>query len=105
MPDQIAQQTQSEPQADPKPEHKKPKEQPYEKVDRPFWKILVYNFFGGIAWGFGVLIGTTAILALIAFFINKNVDLVPVLGHFFAEVLKSAQNSLVPQGGNVPPLQ
>ena len=100
MPDQIAQQT------EPQPVQKKPKDQPYERIEKPFWKIIIYNFFAGIAWGFGVLIGTTAILALIAFFINRNVDLVPILGQFFAEVLKSAQNSLVPHGNMpTPPIQ
>lgn len=98
MPDQIIQ------QSEPQPEQKRPPEERFEKIDRPLWKMILYNFFGGISWGFGVLIGTSAILAIIAFVINKNIDLVPVLGHFFAEVLKSAQNNLVPQGG-IPPLQ
>ena len=100
MPDQQvqpAQQPQSQPEQDRVHER-------FEKIDRPLWKMILYNFLGGISWGFGVLIGTTVILAIIAFFINKNIDFVPVLGHFFAEVLKSAQNNLVPQG-NIPPLQ
>ena len=100
MPDQPVQQpVQQAPQPQKETAHER-----FEKIDRPLGKMIVYNFLGGISWGFGVLIGTTVILAVIAFFINQKVDLVPVFGRFFAEVLKSAQNNLVPQG-KIPPLQ
>ena len=50
----------------------------FRKVDRPFGQMVFYNFIGGIAWGLGVLIGTTIVFAIIAFLskillmFNKN---------------------------------
>jgi len=65
----------------------------YKNVQRPMGKMLYYNFIGGIAWGLGVLIGSTIIFALIAFFIGK-VDFVPLFGQFAAKVIESAQFNL-----------
>ncbi len=96
MPDQPAQQP-AQPEKQKEPPHER-----FEKVDRPLGRMIVYNFLGGISWGFGVLIGTTVILAIIAFVINQQIDLVPVFGRFFAEVLQSAQNNLVPQSTPLP---
>ncbi len=60
------------------------------RVNRPLGKMLINNFLGGIAWGLGVIIGTTIILALIAFFVSK-VDFVPILGKFLSDVIKATQ--------------
>ncbi len=100
MPDQPNQKTIPQTQPEPKKAH----EENFQKIDRPLWKMMLFNFLGGISWGLGVLIGTTLLVAVAAFFLNKKIDLVPILGRFMAEVLKSAQNNLVPQG-NLPPLQ
>lgn len=65
----------------------------YRKVERPLGKMVLYNFLGGIAWGLGVLIGTSIIFALIAFFVTK-IDFIPIIGQFLADVIKAAQNNL-----------
>lgn len=68
----------------------------YKNIDRPISKMLLFNFLGGIAWGLGVLIGTTIIFALIGIFVTK-IDFIPIFGEFAARVIKSAQVNLQPQ--------
>ncbi len=85
----------------PQPQPQPPKMENYERVHRPFWKMVFNNFFGGIAWSIGVLIGTTIVIAIAAFFIRK-IDFVPIFGHFFAEVLKSAQSNIQPTATPIP---
>lgn len=68
----------------------------YKNVERSFGRMILYNFFGGIVWGLGVLIGTTIIFALIAYFVTK-VDFVPIFGEFAARVIENAQTNLSTQ--------
>lgn len=68
----------------------------YKNVERSFGRMIIYNFFGGIAWGLGVLIGTTIIFALIAYFVTK-IDFVPIFGEYAARVIENAQTNLSPQ--------
>jgi len=53
-------------------------------------KILLNNFLGGIAWGMGTIVGIT-LLAVILSFLGKNVNLIPYIGDFIAEILKYLQ--------------
>jgi len=68
----------------------------FNKVERSIGKMLFYNFIGGIAWGLGVLIGTTIIFAIVAYFAS-NIDFVPIFGKFMANVIESAQTNLQAQ--------
>lgn len=74
-------------------EENMPPDSNYVKIERPLGKIIINNFLGGIFWSFGVLIGTGIILSIVAFF-AKNVDFIPILGHFLAKVLESSQQAL-----------
>ena len=65
----------------------------YKNVERSLGKIIVNNFIGGIFWSLGAIIGTTIIVSAIAYFVSR-VDVIPILGHFIAEVLKSSQEAL-----------
>lgn len=67
----------------------------FKNIHRSLGKMLYYNFLGGIAWGLGVLIGTSIIFALIAFFISK-IDFVPILGQILADVIKASQTNQMP---------
>lgn len=64
----------------------------YKKVERPLKKIIINNFVGGIAWSFGVLIGTGILFGIIVYFIRR-IDFVPILGKFLANVIQSAQTN------------
>ncbi len=59
--------------------------------------MIFNNFFGGIAWSLGVLVGASILIAIAAYF-ARRIDFVPIFGHFFAEVLKSAQSNLQQPG-------
>lgn len=50
-------------------------------------KILWNNFLIGLARGFGLAVGMTVIVAVVAFILSKLVTL-PLIGHFIAEIVK-----------------
>ena len=65
--------------------------QPYEHVTNSSkGKILLNNFLGGIAWGMGTIVGIS-LLAVILGYVGKNVNLIPYIGDFIAEILKYLQ--------------
>jgi len=64
----------------------------YKKVEHPLKKIIINNFVGGIAWSFGVLIGTGVLFSVIVYFVRR-VDFVLILGKFLASVIQSAQSN------------
>lgn len=64
----------------------------YKKVDHTLKKIIINNFVGGIAWSFGVLIGTGVLFGIIVYVV-RQVDFVPILGKFLAGVIQSAQTN------------
>ena len=62
-------------------------EEKYEQVKRSKKEIFLNNIIGGIAWGIGVTIGLTLLIALLGFLANQ-INLVPVVGGFISEVIK-----------------
>ena len=65
----------------------------YIEVSQSPGKRFLIGLLGGIGWGVGLTIGTTAILAALGFFASK-INFVPIFGQFLAEVIKSAQGNL-----------
>lgn len=57
----------------------------YERVKRSFKDIIFNNFVGGIAWGLGATVGVSIIIAILSL-ILKNINLVPFIGNFVAQV-------------------
>ena len=57
-----------------------------EKVHRSLKQMLFHNFLGGIAWGLGVTVGLSLLLAFVALVI-KEINLVPIVGQFMSDVL------------------
>lgn len=49
-------------------------------------QIFTNNFIGGLAWGLGVTVGLSLLLALLAF-IGARIDFVPVVGDFVSKVI------------------
>lgn len=49
-------------------------------------QIFTNNFIGGLAWGIGVTVGLSIFVAVLAF-IASNIDFVPVVGDFTAQVI------------------
>lgn len=50
-------------------------------------QIFVNNFLGGIAWALGVTVGLALIITILTL-ILKNVNLIPVVGNFVADIIK-----------------
>jgi len=59
----------------------------FEQVHGKMGNIFKNNFFGGIAWGLGATVGVTIILAIIGL-ILRQINLIPVVGNFVADVVK-----------------
>ncbi|MEX0616762.1 MAG: DUF5665 domain-containing protein [Candidatus Woykebacteria bacterium] len=51
----------------------------YTKVHLSTGKIMINNFLGGLAWGFGTVLGATIIAALVLFVLSK-LNTVPIIG-------------------------
>ena len=51
------------------------------------------GLLGGLGWGIGLTLGTALVLGILGLIVSK-IDLVPIIGHFSAEVIKSAQTNL-----------
>ncbi len=60
----------------------------YTKVHLSTWHLMRNNFVGGIAWGFGAVLGGTVIVALIIFLLNL-LNGVPVIGEFISSIIDS----------------
>ena len=58
-----------------------------DKVYRSRKKIILDNFIGGISWSIGAWIGTTIILAIVAYFLSKF-NFIPIIGNFVAQISK-----------------
>lgn len=61
-------------------------------LNRP-WRLMWTNFLGGVARGFGILVGASVIV-LIFFYILRGLVNLPVIGNFIAEVVKIVQKQL-----------
>ena len=58
----------------------------YEEVKANKRHIFLNNFLGGFAWALGATIGL-AIIFIILGLIAKNINLVPIVGNFVADVI------------------
>ncbi len=58
----------------------------YEEVKATGKHIFLNNFLGGFAWALGATIGLAIIFMLLGLII-KNVNLVPFVGNFIADVI------------------
>ena len=58
-------------------------------------KMLIPNFLGGLARGFGIAIGVTLLTAVIIYFMQWLVKWnLPVIGEFISEIVNIVENNL-----------
>lgn len=62
----------------------------YTRVHISTWKVILNNFLGGLAWGFGTVLGATVVVGLVVIIISK-LGGVPLIGSFFSDILQSFQ--------------
>ncbi|MFZ5354657.1 MAG: DUF5665 domain-containing protein [Bacillota bacterium] len=57
--------------------------------------LLINNFLGGLARGFGTAIGFTILGAVVLYMLRSAVLLnIPIIGNFIAEIVKIVQDNL-----------
>ncbi|PIR80071.1 MAG: hypothetical protein COU25_02040 [Candidatus Levybacteria bacterium CG10_big_fil_rev_8_21_14_0_10_35_13] len=61
--------------------------QKHEELHKNKKEIFVNNFIGGIAWALGATVGLAIIIAILGL-VLKNVDLIPFVGNFVAQVIE-----------------
>lgn len=61
--------------------------QKYERVNLSKKQLIINNFLGGIAWGLGVTIGLSVVLAILGLLANV-IGVVPIVGNFVSEIIK-----------------
>ena len=62
----------------------------YQRVHAPIGRMLLNNLLGGIAWGFGTVLGATIVVALLILLLSK-LNSVPIIGDFFSNILQTIQ--------------
>jgi hypothetical protein len=55
-------------------------------------KIILNNFLGGLAWGFGTVLGATVVVGLVVLLLSK-LNGIPIIGDFFSSILQSIQGT------------
>lgn len=58
----------------------------YTRVHLSPMRLMLNNFLGGIAWGFGVVLGGTLVVAIVLFLLSK-LDTVPLIGDFIGRIM------------------
>ena len=58
----------------------------YTRVHLSPLRLMWNNFLGGIAWGFGVVLGGTLVVAIVLFLLSK-LDTVPLIGDFIGRIM------------------
>ena len=53
-------------------------------------KIILNNFLGGLAWGFGTVLGATVVVGLVVLLLSK-LNSIPIIGDFFSSILQAIQ--------------
>ena len=66
--------------------------QPHERVTQSKRHIIMNNFIGGIAWGLGVTIGLSIVLALLGL-LSSAIGLVPFVGEFVSQIIEYIERS------------
>ncbi|OGH11436.1 MAG: hypothetical protein A3B38_01245 [Candidatus Levybacteria bacterium RIFCSPLOWO2_01_FULL_36_13] len=59
----------------------------HEALHKSKRQIIFNNFIGGIAWGLGATVGLAIVLTILGVIV-QNVNLVPFVGNFVADVIK-----------------
>ncbi len=65
-------------------------------------KMILPNFIGGVARGFGIAIGFTLLGAFVIYILQMVVKWkLPVIGEFISEIVKIVQNNMDKAGGKI----
>lgn len=74
-------------------ENSKVVEKYYIEVTASAKKRFLLGVVGGLGWGVGITLGTSAIILIIGYFVSR-IDFIPILSQFLADVIKSTEPNL-----------
>ena len=72
-------------------------ERGYDRVSLPLGRIMLNNFLGGLAWGFGTVVGATLLVAIAIWIIAQSgalTGLTNSLQNTFTDTFQKSVNSL-----------
>ncbi|MDO8451676.1 MAG: DUF5665 domain-containing protein [bacterium] len=56
----------------------------------PYKTIFLKNLTGGIAWGFGSIIGASVVLSVVIW-VLRQIDFIPVLGAYITQIIQAVE--------------
>ncbi|MEK7551156.1 MAG: DUF5665 domain-containing protein [Patescibacteria group bacterium] len=60
--------------------------EPHENVKQSRKNLIINNFIGGVAWAVGATVGLAIIVTILGL-ILRNINLVPFVGNFVADII------------------
>jgi len=57
-------------------------------------RTFINNFIGGLAWGFGVILGATVVVTLVLWVLNQLGE-VPIIGELVSKIIEDVQNNQI----------
>lgn len=63
------------------------------RIQNSYWRLLGFQFLKGLALGLGTVVGAT-ILVSVAVYLLSNIDFIPILGDWAAEIANQMQSQL-----------
>ena len=57
-------------------------------------KVILNNLLGGLAWGFGTVLGATVVVGIVIFILSK-LNTIPIIGDFFSNILQGIQQPVI----------
>ncbi|TCP39767.1 DUF5665 domain-containing protein [Rhodovulum marinum] len=65
------------------------------QINGSVWRVVGVQFLRGLAMGFGTVVGATALVSIIAFSLSQ-IDFIPVIGDWAAEIAREIQENTTP---------
>ncbi len=61
------------------------------KVQNSVWRLILFQFARGLAFGLGTLMGATVLVSLIAWWASQF-SFIPILGEWMAQIVQQMEN-------------
>lgn len=71
-------------------------EKHYIEVNPSGFRKFLHGLLGGLGWGIGITVGTTAIIVALGFLVSR-VDFVPIIGNYLNQVVEKSIQGRTPQ--------